>query len=116
MTQPDTLHTRLRDEINRRLDNAQATHDDGGWESLARWLPSLAEYLNLNGPADAIRRYEGELETLQRHVAETFGDSQLPEMLDLDPDQPWCRTCRGNFWPCADLRSLAHRLGVSVDG
>jgi hypothetical protein len=75
-----------------------------------------AAHIALHDPADALRRYAGELEVLERHAAEFFEDSALTEALDLDPDEPWCRTCRGGDWPCADLKSLASRLGVSVDG
>lgn len=146
MTQPDTLHTRLRAEIDRQLAVARAAV--GGASKLTSWInwpggegrrqiglcfdeqidPTAIVYLQrppanallavleLGDPIAAIRRYEGELEVLERHVAETFGDSHLPEQLDLDPDEPWCRTCRGGIWPCADLIGLAHRLGVSVDG
>lgn len=111
MTQPDTLHTRLRDEINRRLAIAQNALN-GGWESLTRWLPPLADYLRLHDPADAIRRYEGELEVLERHAEGRF-DGPSAAMFG---DGPWCRACRGNDWPCLDLILLAGRLGVSVDG
>ena len=63
-------------------------------------------HIALHDPADAIRRYAGELEVLERHVP-------LPD--------PWrhgvtCNGCsRSTAWPCPEIRSLASRLGMSVE-
>jgi hypothetical protein len=64
--------------------------------------------LGLGDPADALRRYAGELEVLERHFPAA--------------DQPGqCRWCYAGGqdeylpWPCPEIRSLASRLGVSVD-
>jgi uncharacterized protein DUF6221 len=70
-----------------------------------------AAHIALHDPADAIRRYAGELEVLERHT-------ELPDSWGS------CATClvedaRGSSmvaWPCPEIRSLASRLGVSVDG
>ena len=66
-TPPTTLHDRLRAELDRRLAVAHNALN-GGWESLARWPPPIAAYLDLHDPADAIRRYLGELEVRERHA------------------------------------------------
>lgn len=94
MTQPDTLHTRLRDEINRRLVVARAAADqygpcwlitrippytdpvllagDGGDDLVSAGTVDLHEahqvHIALHDPADAVRRYERDLKTLERHA------------------------------------------------
>lgn len=67
-----------------------------------------ASHIALHDPADALRRYAGELEVLERHFPAAD-----------QPDQ--CRWCYAGGqdeylpWPCPEIRSLASRLGVSVD-
>lgn len=74
-----------------------------------------AAHIALHDPADAIRRYAGELEVLERHVP------------NEDRECRTCLYCSGSTyqddpiakredWPCPEILSLASRLGVSVDG
>lgn len=123
-TPPTTLHDRLRAELNRRLAVARAA-TPGPWElgivhgtvmvpergtrlALGR-TGADAAHIALHDPADAIRRYEGELQVLQQH---TWSDRDK-----------WrygitCNGCPNSAatWPCPEIRSLAGRLGVSADG
>lgn len=159
-SQPDTLHTRLRAEIDRRLAVARAanaakpgdwvavtTHDGSSYDGLSRVIAvqmtadrtisrhvadgisdvpepvragfediepeaaDVAEHIALHDPADAIRRYEGELEVLERHQSRAMALGQSAPSV-AQPKLCW--RCNVEY-PCADLTSLAHRLGVSVD-
>lgn len=110
-------------ELDRRLAVAKnATHatinrwavDVAGPVASLAWLgPShdvftsnwmQAAFIALHDPADAIRRYTGELEVLERH------------RLCRCEDWAHCVCSHGGVWPCPEIRSLASRLGVSVDG
>lgn len=64
-----------------------------------------AAHIALHDPADALRRYTGELEVLERHAPCT----------DENCSGGDCHRC-AEFHPCSELMSLASRLGVSVDG
>lgn len=72
-----------------------------GFEDIEPEAADVAEHIALHDPADAIRRYEGELQVLKRH--QPTGEAL--------PACEWC--CQS--WVCSDVRSLAHRLGVSVE-
>lgn len=138
MTQPDTLHERIRAEIERRLAVAKAAGswdwkcEQSGWDGLlwsvkpdepeiaihhgAVAAPSpLREHIALHDPADAIRRYEGELETLERHYPIQERDNLGPVVICAyewgDSDGYMVR-----YEWCPEVKALAHRLGVSVDG
>ncbi len=91
------------------------THD-GSWYMQLTRQEIDARHIAANDPADAILSAEHALGILERHRAETFAGSSLPEHLDLDPDESWCRVCRGSGWPCPDIRDLATRWRVEVDG
>lgn len=142
-----TLHARLRAELERRLAVARAatpgpwmsaSHtgrkdgialvgrvEDRGTGRAVAVLSDAdvhqrhrdAEHIALHDPADAIRRYEGELEVLERHapypVSGGIGCDHCTRLchsrsgLGCDsPDAPY---------PCDEIRSLTVRLGVSVD-
>lgn len=129
--QPDTLHTQLNDEIQGRLALARALAKFGAewiaafysamdeWRirtkldreviaDVAPWAApaeDAANYIALHDPADAVRRYTGELEVLERHAPCTEGNCCGGD----------CHRC-AEFHPCSELQSLAGRLGVSVDG
>lgn len=118
MAQPDTLRARLRAELDQRLAVARRaeaeskqyeTWVDETWRFLAAMPPHMGAHIALHDPADAIRRYEGELQVLQQH---TWSDRDK-----------WrygitCNGCPNSAasWPCPEIRSLAGRLGVSADG
>lgn len=76
-----------------------------------------ARYYAANDPAFVLRQCQRDLKVLERHRRETFGDSDLPELLEVERDEPWCRVCRCSGWPCAEIRELAEvyqiNLGVS---
>jgi hypothetical protein len=123
---PTTLHERLRVELDRRLAVARAAEVDGGWESLARWLPPLADYLALHDPADAVRRYTGELEVLERHaiVWRDIGWSEDGD--ECYEELPVCGRCvpKHSYFPsraevplgaCDETKGVASRLGVHVE-
>jgi hypothetical protein len=120
------LHARLKVELDRRLAVAKnATHatinrwavDVAGPVASLAWLgPShdvftsnwmQAAFIALHDPADAIRRYTGELEVLERHLPAAD-----------QPDQ--CRWCYSDahddyqLYPCPEIRSLASRLGMPL--
>jgi len=141
MTQPDTLHTRLRAELDRRLAVARAAEGaDWTLDERAEYGPKVGEWsrevsyqvwhcddeqdgcpeeargwiaearLIAMAVTGEVARLEGELEVLERHA---------PCACDLAADRPHCRThrCPANEgYRCAETLSLAHRLGVSVDG
>jgi hypothetical protein len=135
VTPPTTLHERIAAELDRRTAVAKAA-TPGPWEmrnSEIWWVSRLdsedvvidaigpesdpqtepnAIYFVEHDPADALRRYAGELEVLERHA---------PCACDLAAAgrYPHCRTHRclaEEGHRCAEIRSLASRLGVSVDG
>lgn len=139
MTQPDTLHDRIRAEIDRRLAVARAAtpgpwkaggigdygwtvqfpnHD--GWSNMGvetednEQGKADAEHIALHDPADAVRRYEGELEVLERHRPVQERDNLGPVVICAyewgDSDGYMVRY----DW-CPEVKALAHRLGVSVD-
>lgn len=110
------LHARLKVELDRRLAVANAAAV--GWDSAVRiqlnhalgdaeLADAIVAYLDVHDPADAIRRYTGELEVLERHSPATD-----------QPDQ--CRWCYSDahddyqLWPCPEIRSLASRLGMPL--
>jgi hypothetical protein len=120
------LHAQLKVEVERRLAVARnATHatinrwavDVAGPVASLAWLgPShdvftsnwmQAAHIALHDPADAIRRYTGELEVLERH-APTDRDAWRYGMT--------CNGCPNSAveYPCPEIRSLASRLGVSL--
>jgi hypothetical protein len=118
-----TLHDRLRAELDRRLAlaNAAETFRPSPWNcpgppfddrvedrfgsGVAYDIPGdgLGPYIALHDPADALRRYAGELEVLERHFP--VGDGE------------WCagQHLMSRLSDCPEIRSLASRLGVSVD-
>ena len=113
-TPPTTLHDRLRAELDRRLALTR-TAGTLNWNAFAvrkkndsAWI----SFLRLHNPADATRRYEGELEVLERHVTTTTGcclnccDSTMHRNSGFSTAP----------YPCADLKSLASRLGMNIDG
>lgn len=139
-TPPTTLHDRLRAELDRRLAVARAA-TPGPWrvDPTATVVPHLrhwngpgssgvcaaeleliwrgvvanedAWHIALHDPADAIRRYVGELEVLERHNGYV-----IPAGHGHYSGRPNCNVCNGMEWPCREIRSLASRLGVNVDG
>jgi hypothetical protein len=68
-----------------------------------------ASHIALHDPTDALRRYAGELEVLERHYPVGEVDPICAACSDLELGQ-----CRID--DCPELKSLASRLGVSVDG
>jgi len=132
-TPPTTLHERLAAELARRTAAANAAGTpppdpaadwqveptpikdvyrvvDGDGSLVADVLvgEELAAHIALHDPADALRRYAGELEVLERHAP-------VPPRADDPWAMPDCTACK-SWWPCPEIRSLASRLGVSVDG
>jgi len=132
-----TLHERIRAELDRRTAVANAA-SHGGTGEWSRPDPdhsygriedenghlvvydegspteSEAEHIALHDPADALRRYAGELEVLERHAP--------------GPDDTgwYCRWCYAGIsqetgadeflpYPCDEVRSLASRLGIMVE-
>lgn len=73
-----------------------------------------AAHIAANDPAFVIRACERDLKVLERHRRETFGDSDLPELLEVERDEPWCRVCRGSGWPCAEIRDLAEVYRINL--
>ena len=112
----DHLQDTLRAELDRRLAVAKAATEAAATEAPSEvfsvsWprtagKDALIAYYALHDPADAIRRYEGELEVLQRHAPMSGGSCE----------QCWHGTPDDSTWPCPEIRSLAGRLGVNVDG
>lgn len=114
-TPPTTLHDRLRAELDRRLAVARAATP--AWANVGTVVEAgpdgvpfvgndyVVEHIALHDPADAIRRYLGELEVLQRHAPMSGGSCE----------QCWHGTPDDSTWPCPEIRSLASRLGVNVD-
>lgn len=94
MTQPDTLHTRLRAEIERRLKIARDAARLSGSEE---WTADRLEVM-----------------VLERHTQTYAEASDEVWQRSASAYCSWC--AQGLLYPCADLRSLAHRLGVNVDG
>jgi hypothetical protein len=74
-----------------------------------------AVHIALHNPTDALRRYAGELEVLERHAPRDFGPHWGP-LCDGCSITEGSSVLRFVEYPCADLMSLASRLGVSVDG
>lgn len=139
MTESDTLHTRCRDEIDRRLRAAtDASSKLTGWINwpggsqrqiglcfddqddpaaivyLARpQADALLAVLESGNPAAVIAWLEGELQVLERHKPSPRTTDPLRREVD-----PWdlsdCAACDEHV-PCPEIRSLAHRLGVSVE-
>jgi hypothetical protein len=134
-TPPTTLHERLAAELARRTavanaatsgpwTNADPMARDGvfaeavdgfvadcGYERMGPFAVHNAAHIALHDPADALRRYAGELEVLERH-APTGNETGV-----------WCAHClwlpgrdQPRLYPCPEIKSLASRLGVSVDG
>lgn len=143
--QPDTLHDRLRAEIDRRLAVAKAA-TPGPW----RWGPidvtksgkralycalqkpftpgmwpgavvlkaaeadvypstADAEHIALHDPADAVRRYEGNLDLLSRYdelATESVARLTQDELIERAAELRLLREL---------IDDLAHRLGVSVE-
>lgn len=128
----DHLQDTLRAELDRRLAVARAAAaqygpcwfitpirpytdpillaGEGGNDLLSAGTVDLHEahqiHIALHDPADAIRRYLGELEVLERHAPMSGGSCE----------QCWHGTPDDSTWPCPEIRSLASRLGVSLDG
>lgn len=146
MTQPDTLHTRLKFRIDVLLEIARAA-TPGPWECATvrgvtsvgapGILPSVAadvhfdidaHYLVAFNPAVTIAWLEGELEVLERHAIVWRDIGWMDEERETSYDEiPVCGRCvpkHSHFrsraevpeGPCDEILSLAHRLGVSVDG
>jgi hypothetical protein len=128
-TPPTTLHERIQAELDRRTAVANAATPgpwtvrgigDFGWAvhfegGMPRGIETEdnkqgrddADFIALHDPADALRRYAGELEVLERHALWST---------DLQRGCDYCRFDQYPEWPCPEIRSLASRLGVSVDG
>ena len=110
------LRARLRTHIDTGLAVARAAAEDSPPWHLNDWAsrPYVA-FMRLFNPAAIIAWLEGESEVLERHTPNEDRE---------------CRTClcpTGSTyqdnpiayredWPCSEIKSLAHRLGVSVDG
>lgn len=108
MTQPDTLHTRLRVELDRRLAVARAAAAEGYVRlnlsnAVGEHANPQTAFTALFNPAAVIAWLDGELETLERHPARRSHGAIVT-------------CCGAGQYPCPEIRSLAHRLGVSVDG
>lgn len=123
------LHERLRFRIDVLLEIARAA-TPGPWEyatvrgvtsvGAPGVLPSVVTDVHFDGdvhylatfnPAAVIAWLEGELEVLERHHGYV-----IPAGQGNDHGRWNCNRCNGIVWPCDEIRSLAHRLGVSVDG
>ncbi len=149
-TPPTTLHDRLRAELERRLAVARAAtpgqwevggigdygwsvhfprHD--GWANMGietednEQGKADAAHIALHDPADAIARYTGEVEVLERHCRADAHPHWPGRGRPHWPPDPACRGCNANFDEeyavadandCPEIRSLASRLGVIVDG
>jgi len=141
-TPPTTLHDTLRAELDRRLAVARAA-TPGPWRVCAegsegsriapdyrdalgksRFIGILngrvqpedgrnAAHIALHDPTDAIRRYTGELEVLERHAPRRLVGEMRGWVDVKNPER--CARCWAD-WPCVELMSLASRLGVNVDG
>jgi len=144
-----TLHERIRAELDRRTAVARAAGDqygpcwlitrvppytdplvlagDGGGDELrAAGTVDLHEaqqvHIALHDPADALRRYAGELEVLERHAPFDQEDWSVERGRFTEPGCEHCQLTSNDGdplyrdWPCPEIRSLASRLGVSVDG
>jgi hypothetical protein len=150
MTQPDTLHTRLRAELERRLAVAKAaTPGPWEWVQMSKFFalrstieveiggedvrpfvlpviknpdPGDRVFIALHDPADAIRRYQRDLKTLERHTPVEVHTNIDPRMVACAYE--W-RDGDGYVEPyefCPHVKDLvddylqgAHRLGVSVE-
>jgi hypothetical protein len=119
------LHKRIRAELDRRTAVANAAEADAPspwrygiasprYDAIMgrdkRWVLTFAHhyepstfvvaFAELHDPADALRRYAGELEVLERHHP-IIGDSEYcAGHLDL------------RLTDCPELKSLASRLGI----
>jgi hypothetical protein len=126
------LHARLKAELDRRLAVAGAAEADAPspWrygiasprydaimDRTRSWTFTFAHHyepstfvvahVELHDPADAIRRYTGELEVLERH---------MPTDRDKWRYGIVCSGCPNDAvtYPCNETRDLAFRLGVSL--
>jgi hypothetical protein len=106
------LHARLKAHIDAGLAIAKAAADDPPPWKLNDWAsrPYVA-HMRLHDPADALRRYAGELEVLERHPTRAMA---LAESAPSIAQPNLCWRCNVAY-PCPEIRSLASRLGVSVD-
>jgi len=96
-----SLHDRIREVVEERLALAQSAIAGQSWWS----LPS---------PADAIRDAEHALGILERHVpVEAYGWGAGHIVCDLEwgAGEGWIAT-----YPCDDIRALATRWRVEVNG
>lgn len=113
--EPDVtdLHTRLHTTITARLDTARAAADatpppwtyveeyprlrDGRGNVIARFGYLDGRYIALHDPADAIRRYQRDLQVLERHTNSTYGGCDV------------CTSPSGfsEDWPCVEIDDLA---------
>ena len=119
-TPPTTLHDILHAELERRLAVANSATEAPSEVFSVSWprtagKDALIAYYALHDPADAIRRYLGEIEVLERHKPNEDHDCHtcLYDTLQTYQDMP---IANREDWPCPEIRSLAGRLGVSVDG
>jgi len=117
-TPPTTLYERIRAELARRTAVANAAQPLN-WSAFGvrTGTPSPNDtawitFLLTHDPADALRRYAGELEVLERHPTRTMA---LAESAPSIAQPNLCWRCNVAY-PCPEIRSLASRLGVSVDG
>jgi hypothetical protein len=140
-TPPTTLHDTLRAELDRRLAVARAA-TPGPWDlgivygtvitsagrdTLAKFrILADAEFGELHDPADAIRRYTGELEVLERHAIVWRDIGWLEDGDERYEELPVCGRCvpkHSHFrtraevpvGACDETKGVASRLGVSVD-
>ncbi len=98
-------------EVNHQVWHCDDEQD--GCPDAARGWIAEARHIALHDPADALRRYAGELEVLERHALSTDASQHIFCEPDCQGgDCTWCKIS----YPCPDLLSLASRLGVSVDG
>jgi len=152
-TPPTTLHERLAAELTRRTAVANAAGTPPPPDPAADWQAEatpikdvyrvvdgdgslvadmlvgeeLAAHIALHDSADALRRYAGELDVLERHAIVWRDIGWLEDGDERYEELPVCGRCvpkHSHFrtraevpvGACDETKGVASRLGVSVDG
>jgi len=118
---PTPVWTFADDENDGRIVIEGDPHPSVHKRLATRWNRNYSDlfhgrFIAAHDPVWVLRDIAAKRKVLERRTCETFGDSGLPEALDLDREEPWCRVCRGSGWPCAEILGLAEAEGVSTDG
>lgn len=106
----------LHRAISTKLDDLERLANTAGLDSGSKkWVPRMmggappevAEHIATWDPATVLRGLAEDRDILARHAPSD----------DVEPNSSACMYCMGGPWAnCAEIRSLARRHGVEVDG